>query len=131
VSEKIRNVMVLVGWVFAAVVCVMAAWGFFDHIAIESFGAGQDDPASTKIGQVVHQLHVNVARGAVDHQARRFGRPLDLLAQPGVPAQPRGPPGGRDTLPGPGLLRCAFDFLGLSHCYLPVFPTLRRICSPS
>jgi hypothetical protein len=48
--------MVLAGWLFAAIVCVTAAWGFFDHISIENFGARADDTAGKKIGQVLHQL---------------------------------------------------------------------------
>jgi TRAP-type C4-dicarboxylate transport system permease small subunit len=56
VSHQRRTLMVLTGWVFAAIVCVTAAWGFFDHISIENFGARADDSAGKKIGQVMHQL---------------------------------------------------------------------------
>src|ERR1700722_3343518 len=43
--------------------------------------------------EVVHQLYVDVPRRPVDHQARHLGGTGDLLAQPGVPTQPRDPPG--------------------------------------
>lgn len=56
VSAGTRTKMVLTGWTMAAVVCFAGAWGFFDHIAIESFEAGADDTAGQKIGRVAHQL---------------------------------------------------------------------------
>jgi TRAP-type C4-dicarboxylate transport system permease small subunit len=56
VNQRTRVAMVLAGWAAAAVVCVVAAWGFFDYIAIENFGANADDRAAAKAGQVVHQL---------------------------------------------------------------------------
>jgi hypothetical protein len=40
---------VLLGWVVAAAVCFTSVWGFFDHIAIESFGA----PASAAPGEKI------------------------------------------------------------------------------
>jgi hypothetical protein len=36
---RFRLPAVALGWVAAAVVCLTAVWGFFDHISIESFGA--------------------------------------------------------------------------------------------
>jgi TRAP-type C4-dicarboxylate transport system permease small subunit len=56
VSPRARKAMVLTGWLFAAVVCTTAAWGFFDHISIENFGARADHPAKRKIAQVAAQL---------------------------------------------------------------------------
>jgi TRAP-type C4-dicarboxylate transport system permease small subunit len=56
VDHKLRLAMVLVGWAFAATVCVVSAWGFFDHISIENFGAQADATAGQKIDQVVSQL---------------------------------------------------------------------------
>src|SRR4051795_2339510 len=87
-------------------------------------GAGQ-----RAAGRVVDELHVDVPRAAVDHQARTLRRTGDALAQPVVPAQPRDTASradvGADGLVSPGLLilRC------LSH-HLPVFPTLRLTTSP-
>jgi hypothetical protein len=54
---------VLCGWVLAAVVCFTSVWGFFDHIAIESFGA----PASA------------TPREKVDIALREQGRHLFVL----------------------------------------------------
>jgi TRAP-type C4-dicarboxylate transport system permease small subunit len=51
-----RTIMVLTGWAASTLVCVVAAWGFFDHISIENFGARADDGATRKLGQVVSQL---------------------------------------------------------------------------
>lgn len=56
VGPKLREAMVLTGWFFATIVCATAAWGFFDHISIENFGARADDTAGKKIRQVAAQL---------------------------------------------------------------------------
>ncbi|HVU06095.1 MAG TPA: hypothetical protein VHE30_30300 [Polyangiaceae bacterium] len=56
VSYKPRMVMVIVGWLVSAAVSMGAAWGFFDHIAIENFGARADMTAGEKFGQVMQQL---------------------------------------------------------------------------
>ena len=56
VSYKPRMVMVIIGWLVSALVAGSAAWGFFDHIAIESFGARADQSAGQKISRVVEQL---------------------------------------------------------------------------
>src|SRR5215218_7068451 len=79
---------------------------------------------------VVHDLHVDVPRAAVDHQAGALRRAGHALAQPVVPTQARhaarGADVGADRLVNPGgllVLRC------LSH-HLPVFPTLRLMTSP-
>ena len=48
-KPKIRLLAVIFGWVTAAVVCFAAVWGFFDHIAIASFGAPADAPAGEKV----------------------------------------------------------------------------------
>ena len=56
VGPRTRTAMVLTGWMFAALVCATASWGFFDHISIENFGARADDPATKKVAQVVAQL---------------------------------------------------------------------------
>ena len=56
VSYRPRMVMVVVGWLVSALVAGAAAWGFFDHIAIESFGARADQTAGQKVSRVVQQL---------------------------------------------------------------------------
>lgn len=56
IHEKARLPVVLTGWLGAAVICLSASWGFFDHIAIENFGAKADDSAGAKIEEVIHEL---------------------------------------------------------------------------
>lgn len=56
VSYKPRMVMIIVGWLVSSVVSLAAAWGFFDHISIENFGARADMTAGQKITQVGDQL---------------------------------------------------------------------------
>jgi hypothetical protein len=46
---KLRTPAVLLGWVMASVVCLSAVWGFFDHIAIGSFGAPADAAPGEKM----------------------------------------------------------------------------------
>jgi hypothetical protein len=46
---NMRAPAILIGWIMSAVVCFAAVWGFFDHIAIGSFGAPADATASEKI----------------------------------------------------------------------------------
>jgi Tripartite ATP-independent periplasmic transporters, DctQ component len=46
---KLRVPSILIGWVMSAVVCFAGVWGFFDHIAIGSFGAPADATAGEKI----------------------------------------------------------------------------------
>jgi TRAP-type C4-dicarboxylate transport system permease small subunit len=56
VSLRQRTAMALAGWVMSAVVCFTAAWGFFDHISIENFGANADDGPGKKVAQVTSQM---------------------------------------------------------------------------
>src|SRR3954451_21592815 len=92
-------------------------------------GRGADQRAADG---VVDDLHVDVPRAAVDHQAGALRRTADALAQPGVPAQPRdatrGAHVGADGLV-PHVRSSALGVIRLSH-YLPVFPTLRFTTSP-
>lgn len=46
---RFRVPAILIGWIMSAVVCFAGVWGFFDHIAIGSFGAPADAPAGEKI----------------------------------------------------------------------------------
>jgi TRAP-type C4-dicarboxylate transport system permease small subunit len=52
---RLRVPAILVGWVMSAVVCFAGVWGFFDHIAIGSFGAPADAPAGEKISLVMRE----------------------------------------------------------------------------
>src|SRR5262249_5957295 len=68
----------------AAAVCFAAAWGFVDHIAIESFGAHADDRAGAKISRVVHHVsdHAFLTRKQLGLDLRTLprvlvGRPYD------------------------------------------------------
>jgi TRAP-type C4-dicarboxylate transport system permease small subunit len=56
VNERIRLPIVVVGWVGAAIICLAASWGFFDHIAIENFGAKADATAGEKVHRVAEEL---------------------------------------------------------------------------
>lgn len=50
-----RVPVAILGWLAAAAVCFASVWGFFDHIAIESYGVRADDPAGKKIAHVIHK----------------------------------------------------------------------------
>lgn len=56
VGYRARLTMVVAGWLVSAAVSAAAAWGFVDHIAIQSFGAKSDATARQKIHRVVEQL---------------------------------------------------------------------------
>jgi TRAP-type C4-dicarboxylate transport system permease small subunit len=49
VPPRFRLPIAVVNYCAAALVCFSAVWGFFDHIAIESFGANADDTPGTKV----------------------------------------------------------------------------------
>ena len=59
VKPVVRKWMVLIGWVSTAAICFVASWGFFDHVAIESFGAKNDAPASEKVSDSFKALGEN------------------------------------------------------------------------
>jgi hypothetical protein len=48
-TPKLRVPSILIGWVMSAIVCFAGVWGFFDHIAIGSFGASADASAGEKV----------------------------------------------------------------------------------
>lgn len=60
VGYRQRFIMALTSWTATTVVCFAAAWGFFDHISIENFGARADDRAGKKVHQVFQQLGEDV-----------------------------------------------------------------------
>lgn len=54
--KKLRVPSAIVNYLAAAAVCVFGAWGFFDHIAIESYGSRADDKAGAKIANAAHEI---------------------------------------------------------------------------
>jgi hypothetical protein len=57
---KFRLPVTLIGWIAAAVVCFAGVWGFFDQIAIESFGAKADSSPMEKVSQVASEQSKHV-----------------------------------------------------------------------
>jgi len=55
IRPRLRLPAVAVGWVAAALVSLTAVWGFFDHIAIESFGAPAAASPAAKVSIAVHE----------------------------------------------------------------------------
>ncbi len=51
-----RMPLAVINYLFAAAVCFAAVWGFFDHIAITSFGSNLDDKAGAKIESALHHV---------------------------------------------------------------------------
>jgi hypothetical protein len=51
-KPKVRLPIVIFGWVGSALICGAAAWGFFDHIAIEDFHAKAEATPGEKFAQV-------------------------------------------------------------------------------
>jgi len=51
-APKHRNIVGLVGWVTATVVCFTAVWGFLDQISIESFDAQADWTPGHKLSRM-------------------------------------------------------------------------------
>src|SRR4051812_46089274 len=76
---------------------------------------------------VVDELHVDVPRAALDHQARTLRRAGDALAEAVVAPQPRDAARGADV--GADRLVARPGLCCLCH-HLPVFPTLRLTTSP-
>jgi Tripartite ATP-independent periplasmic transporters, DctQ component len=54
--KKLRVPSAIINYIAAAAVCVFGAWGFFDHIAIESYGSKADDRAGAKIANAAHEI---------------------------------------------------------------------------
>lgn len=54
--KRFRVPAAIVNFSAAAMVCFAATWGFFDHIAIESFGAKAEDTAGQKISRSLHEI---------------------------------------------------------------------------
>lgn len=67
VPPRVRLPIAVINWCAAALVCLGAVWGFFDHIAIESFGAKADDSPGAKISASIERMedHFFLARKQV------------------------------------------------------------------
>jgi hypothetical protein len=65
---------VLSGWIMAAVVCFTSVWGFFDHIAIESFGAPASASPAEKIDIALREQgrHLFVLQKQIGLDTRAF-----------------------------------------------------------
>jgi hypothetical protein len=76
VRPTIRVPVAIFGWLLAATVCLTSVWGFFDHIAIDSFGADADATAGEKIAQAWHGSgrHFFLTRKQLELDVRTLGR---------------------------------------------------------
>lgn len=77
IPRRARVPVSVVNYLAAATVCLAAVWGFFDHIAIESYGSRAEDRAGAKIDNALHHIgdHVFLTR-------KQLG--LDLRSVPHV-----------------------------------------------
>lgn len=74
VPARFRLPIGIVNYCTAALVCLCAVWGFFDHIAIESFGANADDTPGQKISISTTRIgdHLFLARKQLGLDLRSF-----------------------------------------------------------
>lgn len=54
--RRARVPVTLMNYGAAALVCFAGAWGFFDHIAIESYGTGADQRPAAKLAHAAHHI---------------------------------------------------------------------------
>jgi hypothetical protein len=75
-GHRARRALNQAGALAAASVCMIAAWGFFDFIAVDAFGARSGAPAGDKIATVAHGVskHLFLARQQLALDARTLGR---------------------------------------------------------
>jgi TRAP-type C4-dicarboxylate transport system permease small subunit len=73
---RLRVPAAVVNFGATAVVCMAAAWGFFDHIAVQSFGARLEDTAGAKVAKSVHALgeHAFLTRKQISLDLRTLPR---------------------------------------------------------
>ncbi len=73
-KPKARLPVVVVGWLGSSLICFSAAWGFFDHIAIEGFSAPAEATASAKVSAVGKGLGEDwfILRKQVDLDVKTF-----------------------------------------------------------
>lgn len=74
VPSKFRLPIAVVNYLAAALMCFGAVWGFFDHLAIESFGANADDTAGAKISITTERMgdHFFLMRKQMGLDVRAF-----------------------------------------------------------
>jgi hypothetical protein len=75
--KKLQVPSAIVNYFAAAAVCIFGAWGFFDHIAIESYGSRADDRAGAKIANAAHEISDHLF-----YTRKQLG--LDLRSMPRV-----------------------------------------------
>jgi Tripartite ATP-independent periplasmic transporters, DctQ component len=56
IPKSLRLPVSILNYLFAATVCFAGVWGFFDHVAIESYGSRAEDGAGTKIENALHHI---------------------------------------------------------------------------
>lgn len=78
IPRKLRVPVTIMNYLAAAAVCFAGVWGFFDHIAIESYGSQADDRASAKIDNALHHIgdHAFLTRKQVGLDLRSLPRVL-------------------------------------------------------
>jgi len=54
--KRLRIPAAIINALTASVVCFAATWGFFDHLAIESYGSRAEDPPAEKIANASHHI---------------------------------------------------------------------------
>jgi Tripartite ATP-independent periplasmic transporters, DctQ component len=76
-NPKARTPVIIFGWVGSGLICIAAAWGFFDQIAIQDFGAQANATAMQKVKTVADGADQDwfIARKQID---------LDLITLPHV-----------------------------------------------
>jgi TRAP-type C4-dicarboxylate transport system permease small subunit len=75
---RLRLPVAITNFVAASLVCFAAVWGFFDHIAIESYGSRADDSAGSKMSLAAQELghHFFLTRKQIGLDLRTFPRVL-------------------------------------------------------
>jgi len=76
--RRLRLPAAVINYLAAALVCFSAAWGFLDHIAIESFGARAEERAGEKVARVTEHVehHVFLTRKQLGLDLRSLPRVL-------------------------------------------------------
>jgi TRAP-type C4-dicarboxylate transport system permease small subunit len=76
--SRLRVRAAIVNYTAAMTVCFAGAWGFFDHIAIEAYGAWGDDARSAKIERSLHAIgdHLFLTRKQLGLDLRSLPRVL-------------------------------------------------------
>jgi TRAP-type C4-dicarboxylate transport system permease small subunit len=56
IPEKLRHAVHILGAVATALVCLMASWGLFDHVAVAEYRIQAELPAGEKVGRVTSEV---------------------------------------------------------------------------